>query len=664
MIPDDIEIAPDGQATRILGAWMGNELSGDTPWPAVIDKVEESLEKWERIHPPMELRRHILNMTVMGMTQFLTQVQGMPKHVEDHFKKRSVLFMWNGKRHHTVNEETLQAPKIAGGHKMPSIVDRNLAIDAIWWREFSKTGKDRQTWCFMADAIYARKVQGKSGKTIDRESLQCLLYQSWRPSEHPKAKLPPVLKNMAAAARKLRIRFDGRAISAKVKAELPLWFHVGTKDESQSQLNKPASRCLRKTHLVRTVGDALLIASHSGTNHSNRKNCGCKECRIDRFQKGCKNPKLCVAQAQKLLNDLYVKWDPRVPEQDDDLLLSPEEDQQTQNNAGHKDSSVCFDPDVRIHSLEEGLRILGERQAAPSREAARRLPQDASSVAVTAYTDGSFSHDEHGNRRAGAGVWYAQSDPRNIAVRLNNEPEPTNQSAEIDAILAFINSHNGSTPLDCHSDSKTTIQSLTKYLKSNERRGYIGVANADALRVTAAILQERGARTRFHKIKAHSGIPGNEGADKLAADGASKDFDTHNEISHTVTDGPFHLSGAILQGITQRTVYQGLLEDRKTPIRKRAADQLDIARWAVKDSVAEVQFRTSVRTPNLRTEQRVQFRSAFRFAKILAVQFTVQHNHGGSNWVRTSEPIGCRIGQKLGQNQEFSGSLREAYTSA
>ena len=41
-----------------------------------IDKI---LDQWERVHPTMEGRCLIVQAIVGGVTQYLTQVQGMPK---------------------------------------------------------------------------------------------------------------------------------------------------------------------------------------------------------------------------------------------------------------------------------------------------------------------------------------------------------------------------------------------------------------------------------------------------------------------------------------------------------------------------------------------------------------------------------------------------------
>lgn len=77
-IPQHIHIVKDGEAVRMLGAWVGNKINSEGVWAPTLEKIDRKLEQWERSHPTMEGRRLIIQMVVGGMTQYLTQVQGMP----------------------------------------------------------------------------------------------------------------------------------------------------------------------------------------------------------------------------------------------------------------------------------------------------------------------------------------------------------------------------------------------------------------------------------------------------------------------------------------------------------------------------------------------------------------------------------------------------------
>ncbi|KAH9952310.1 hypothetical protein BC827DRAFT_1262681 [Russula dissimulans] len=93
-LPGRINIAKDGEAIRILGAWTGNHVNNITPWEIVIDKIKSSLEQWKRTHPNMSGRRLITQAIIGGHTQFLTQVQGMPATIEKAIANLIRNFMW------------------------------------------------------------------------------------------------------------------------------------------------------------------------------------------------------------------------------------------------------------------------------------------------------------------------------------------------------------------------------------------------------------------------------------------------------------------------------------------------------------------------------------------------------------------------------------------
>ena len=77
-----IRIAEDSEATRSLGAWIGNKVNDITPWEPIIDKIHKNLTFWNKSHPTLQGRKTIIQMIVGGYTQFLAMAQGMPKHVE------------------------------------------------------------------------------------------------------------------------------------------------------------------------------------------------------------------------------------------------------------------------------------------------------------------------------------------------------------------------------------------------------------------------------------------------------------------------------------------------------------------------------------------------------------------------------------------------------
>ncbi|THV03654.1 hypothetical protein K435DRAFT_911808, partial [Dendrothele bispora CBS 962.96] len=81
-LPEDLHIAEEGEATQILGAWYGNKIQAEQIWPANIEKVDSNLERWGKSQPTIEGRRHIIQMMIGGISQYLATIQGMPKTVK------------------------------------------------------------------------------------------------------------------------------------------------------------------------------------------------------------------------------------------------------------------------------------------------------------------------------------------------------------------------------------------------------------------------------------------------------------------------------------------------------------------------------------------------------------------------------------------------------
>ena len=47
-IPDSTRILKDGEATRYLGAEIGNKPTGNDPWPKITESIKNSLKTWEK----------------------------------------------------------------------------------------------------------------------------------------------------------------------------------------------------------------------------------------------------------------------------------------------------------------------------------------------------------------------------------------------------------------------------------------------------------------------------------------------------------------------------------------------------------------------------------------------------------------------------------------
>ncbi|KAI9068535.1 hypothetical protein FKP32DRAFT_1529749, partial [Trametes sanguinea] len=114
-LPDSARITREGEAVRILGAWIGNSVDPEAAWRPMISKIKLNLERWTHRNPSLYGRRLIVGLELGSRTQFLTAAQGMPAAVEDELAKAALSFIWDGQKHPPVARDTLYAPIAEGG---------------------------------------------------------------------------------------------------------------------------------------------------------------------------------------------------------------------------------------------------------------------------------------------------------------------------------------------------------------------------------------------------------------------------------------------------------------------------------------------------------------------------------------------------------------------
>ncbi|KAI0650459.1 hypothetical protein C8Q79DRAFT_901358 [Trametes meyenii] len=127
---------------------------------------------------------------------------------------------------------------------------------------------------------------------------------------------------------------------------------------------------------------------------------------------------------------------------------------------------------------------------------------------------------------------------------------------------------------------------MTKHLRRWEEKGWCGVANADIIKETVAIVRGRSAVTTFRWVKGHAGDRGNEGADKLAKEGIEK------PRAFAPIDLPaprkYIVKGAALASMTQRSAYQGIRRWAKRGAKRSTEKRLTAACNAVEEMTGEL----------------------------------------------------------------------------
>jgi len=141
------------------------------------------------------------------------------------------------------------------------------------------------------------------------------------------------------------------------------------------------------------------------------------------------------------------------------------------------------------------------------------------------YTDGSCLSNGTRYAKAGVGVYFGDSDPRNISEKLDY-PKQTNNAAELTAVIRAIevlNKTNNTEPVKICTDSIYVQKGITQWIKNWRKndwktaKGTI-VENKDLWEQLDVLTNDHDIE--FVYIKAHSNIKGNEKADELANAGA------------------------------------------------------------------------------------------------------------------------------------------------
>ncbi|KAJ8454687.1 hypothetical protein ONZ51_g12888 [Trametes cubensis] len=163
-VTDGAHITEEGEAVRILGAWVGNKIDECAVWSRIVNTVRTNLEKWAKRSPTLNGKHLIVGMEVGGRTQFLAKAQGMPEKVEQSLNRIVQAFIWGEGKKPKVARDTLWGELEDGGIKLLDLSARNEAIELVWLKSYLDFTEKHQTWTLLADTLMAKAVAAESKK--------------------------------------------------------------------------------------------------------------------------------------------------------------------------------------------------------------------------------------------------------------------------------------------------------------------------------------------------------------------------------------------------------------------------------------------------------------------------------------------------------------------
>ena len=109
-------------------------------------------------NPTLEGRKHVIQIMAGGMTQYLTDVQQMPKNVEKQLVRTMRNFLWNDSMHSPVSLDYVMLPVDQGRLGILDVQARNEAIDLMWLKQYLTFVPECPLWAWLADNLFARNT--------------------------------------------------------------------------------------------------------------------------------------------------------------------------------------------------------------------------------------------------------------------------------------------------------------------------------------------------------------------------------------------------------------------------------------------------------------------------------------------------------------------------
>lgn len=385
---------------------------------------------------------------------------------------------------------------------------------------------------------YLLKVTALGDPDSDLQArMERVIHQTWRERRGHTSELSKETRELVEIAHTYKVRIDAPKFSEGSKSQLPVWLSKYG-DLAKRSENSIGSRQLRNIHGVYTQGD-LRRVTNAPTN-------------------GCTNHTKCIKARDKIAESLAKKTSIFVSTPKNrrtgitdglDLTRSRRERNET---ARAENGPICLNPDItHREDIDLAMRIFTGPDASALGPAFRDQDSEKDTEVLYLWTDGSAINSGRADAVCASGVWSEDPTYR-ASFRPPGSPQSNNRG-EIAAVVKALQMAPRNREVLIKTDSTYVLKTLDKGHKKMEDDGWLDTQNSDLIRAALYLVQIRTAEPYIQKVKAHSGIRGNEEADTLAKEGLEKEIDPSVII---IIPPNWDYSGARLQALTFNRMYR------------------------------------------------------------------------------------------------------------
>ena len=73
-IPNEIRVAQDGEATRILGSWQGSNIDVQEKWNEILERQKKTTNRWTHLYLSVAGRVLLAKTLVISLAQYFMTV--------------------------------------------------------------------------------------------------------------------------------------------------------------------------------------------------------------------------------------------------------------------------------------------------------------------------------------------------------------------------------------------------------------------------------------------------------------------------------------------------------------------------------------------------------------------------------------------------------------